>query len=167
MKLEIVQDTDAENPLEQDGRLGRIVCWHRRYSLGDEQPASDPQEWMAENHNDVFVILPVYMYDHSGITIRTTPFSCPWDSGQVGYIYCTKRNAKDCGFSLTAEGSVERVTEGLVSEVEQYDQYLRGDVWGFRLLTDDDELVDSCWGFYGSDPKTNGMAEHLPAEMLK
>ena len=27
------------------------------------------------------VILPLYLYDHSGITMNTTGFSCPWDSG--------------------------------------------------------------------------------------
>lgn len=37
-----------------------------------------------------YVILPLYLYDHSGITISTGPFSCPWDSGQVGWIYAPK-----------------------------------------------------------------------------
>jgi len=32
------------------------------------------------------IILPLYLYDHSGITMNTTGFSCGWDSGQVGYI---------------------------------------------------------------------------------
>lgn len=39
---------------------------------------------------DKYVILPLYLYDHSGITISTVPFSCPWDSGQVGWIYAPK-----------------------------------------------------------------------------
>ena len=39
---------------------------------------------------DQYVILPLYLYDHSGITISTRPFSCPWDSGQVGWIYASK-----------------------------------------------------------------------------
>ena len=39
---------------------------------------------------DKYVILPLYLYDHSGITISTGPFSCPWDSGQVGWIYAPK-----------------------------------------------------------------------------
>lgn len=45
-----------------------------------------------------------------------------------------------------------------------YDQYLRGDVWGFRLFEidgDDWEEVDSCWGFYGNDPRLNGMLDNL------
>jgi hypothetical protein len=35
------------------------------------------------------VVLPLYLYDHSGLTISTSPFSCRWDSGQVGYIHTT------------------------------------------------------------------------------
>ena len=41
--------------------------------------------WMKEN----LVYLPVYLYDHSGLVLQTTPFSCPWDSGHVGIIYTT------------------------------------------------------------------------------
>ena len=40
---------------------------------------------------DKYVILPLYLYDHSGITMSTSVFSCPWDSGQVGWIYAEKK----------------------------------------------------------------------------
>lgn len=30
-------------------------------------------------------ILPVYCYEHSGMTIKTGPFGDPWDSGQAGW----------------------------------------------------------------------------------
>ena len=33
-----------------------------------------------------YIALPVYLYDHGGITISTSPFSCPWDSGFFGII---------------------------------------------------------------------------------
>jgi hypothetical protein len=38
-----------------------------------------------------YVILPLYLYDHGGITMSIGPFSCPWDSGQVGWIYAPKQ----------------------------------------------------------------------------
>jgi len=41
------------------------------------------------------VILPLYLYDHSGITMSTSVFSCPWDSGQVGWIYASKQKFID------------------------------------------------------------------------
>jgi hypothetical protein len=48
---------------------------------------------LLETVKKEFVILPLYLYDHSGITMNTTGFSCPWDSGQVGWIYTSKENA--------------------------------------------------------------------------
>jgi hypothetical protein len=39
-------------------------------------------------------ILPVYLYDHSGLTINTTGFTCPWDSGQIGWIYASHEQVK-------------------------------------------------------------------------
>lgn len=44
---------------------------------------------------DKYVILPLFLYDHSGITMSTSVFSCPWDSGQVGWIYASKQKFID------------------------------------------------------------------------
>lgn len=49
---------------------------------------------------------------------------------------------------LTPE-RVEKIKEILRGEVEIYDQYLRGEVYGFIVEDDDGEHIDSCWGFYG------------------
>jgi hypothetical protein len=40
-----------------------------------------------------YIILPLFLYDHSGITMRTGPFGDPWDSGQVGVIHVSKDKA--------------------------------------------------------------------------
>ena len=32
-------------------------------------------------------ILPLYLYDHSGLTMSTNDFGDRWDSGCVGFIY--------------------------------------------------------------------------------
>ena len=37
----------------------------------------------------------------------------------------------------------------LKDEVEVYDQYIRGDVYGFIIEDLQGNNVDSCWGFYG------------------
>ena len=50
-----------------------------------------------ESNPDV-VIKPIYMYDHSGQTIRLTPFGDPWDSGVCGYIYAKKKLLKRVAF---------------------------------------------------------------------
>lgn len=88
--------------------------------------------WMKKN----LCILPLYLYDHSGITMNTSGFSCGWDSGTVGYIYLTKEKwdkEHDRDFVQ------EEAAKYLVGEVETYDQYLTGSVYGKILHRVDDE----------------------------
>ena len=100
---------------------------------------------------DNYIILPLYLYDHSGITMRTGPFGCAFDSGQVGFIYCSKATAiKEWGKKLCTKQVIEKAIKYLEGEVETYDQYLTGDVWCYDIYNDDDEVVDSlcgCWGY--------------------
>jgi hypothetical protein len=102
---------------------------------------------------DVHTILPLYLYDHSGITISTSPFGCNWDSGQVGWIFITNRTIKEEGIDES------KVEEYLKSDVETYDQFIRGEVYGYRVFKvtecslghQHEEELDSCWGHYGED----------------
>ncbi len=114
-----------------------------------------------------YVILPLYLYDHSGITMSTGQFACQWDSGQVGWIVCDRKTI-DADFG----GNMELAGEALEAEVKTFDQYLTGDVYGFVVEERDEEddeweVTDSCHGFYGSDVHTNGMADHLDAELVE
>lgn len=131
------------------------------------------EERIQEAFEKYYISLPLFLFDHSGLTISTGPFSCPWDSGQVGIIYVSReRAAEEYGareFPLTREThegerefkSLDELAEYyLKGEVEVYDQYLRGDIWGFRLMEDGEE-IDSCWGFYGDDYRTNGILDHI------
>jgi hypothetical protein len=153
-EITIEQDCDASNPREEYDNFGKLICFHKRYSLGDKSDYrhSDFNSWAAlqaqiEEDNDVAVLLPVYMYDHSGITISTSPFSCPWDSGQIGFIFCTVKQVAE-EFS----GDNERAKNLLISEIKTYDQFLTGDVWCFAIRkADDDEVLESCCGFFGHD----------------
>lgn len=108
--IEIWPDTDSSDPRKEFENLGTMACWHRRYSLGDTQPKCDPGEYIESiappsyhNHpsklrkwiDKQLIALDVFMYDHSGITINTTGFSCPWDSGQIGFIWMTMAQARE------------------------------------------------------------------------
>jgi len=117
------------------------------------------------------IILPLYLYDHSGITMSTGPFSCPWDSGQVGFIYVEKKKVKEeWGWKRLTPDRIKKIERFLKAEVEVYDQYLRGDVYGFEceykypFSLEHEDFFDSCWGFYGSDWDENGLREHLPPD---
>jgi len=206
--LSIFHDEDAESPREWDN-LGTMVCWHSRYSLGDQHHYTDKDDFLfrlleeavgdtdraervCENiknsidrevhrsyraYNEAvdeeilavieqkFIILPLYLYDHSGITMNTTGFSCPWDSGQVGWIYVSKEKVrKEYEVKRITKKIRDRVIAVLKSEVKIYSQWLEGNVFGFVLKDAEDNEIDSCWGFYGDDWKENGLIEQLPTE---
>lgn len=176
--LKIVQDADSSmNPRIDFDNFGHMICWHSRYNLGDDHNFSSPREFLEEhvlrfNEDDLheieeksnddllntlqdhMVILPLYLYDHSGITMNTTGFSCRWDSGQVGWVYATNEEV----ISEYGNLDIEKAEKLLKAEVEVYDQYIRGEVYGYILEKKvkceccnsiEYENIDSCWGFLG------------------
>lgn len=146
---------DWDTPRDWDN-LGVIVAWHRRYTIGDIQPSMPPSEWLAElyKNDPSAVVLPVYMYEHGGVTISTSPYGCEWDSGQIGYIYTTldrvQKYYKDDWRRMT---KARRATcEVLLNdEIKIYDQYLRGEVYRYLIKDDDGEIVESGHGYYERD----------------
>lgn len=202
--IRIVSDDDPINPRKEFDHLGKMVCWHGRYNLGDEQPKEDAGEYLCRMAAEVdagfsklndlydqairrgssracqrinrrlskererilaehFVILPLYLYDHSGITISTGSFSCPWDSGQVGFIYvpiCRLRQLWGDNFpeGHTAQSWGRKILE---SEVDEYDAYLTGDVVGVIAEDEEGEEIDSCWGYF---PDEKGSHDYVVDE---
>lgn len=153
--IKIHLDDDPGNPRTEWDNFGKMVCWHRRYNLGDKHDFSDPehfQEFVNEQKGKI-VILPLYLYDHSGITMNTKGFHCRWDSGQVGWIYATYEDIKkEYSVKKVTQKTLEEVKKLLTSEVETYDQYLTGQVYGYVIEDKEGEHLDSCWGFYdGTD----------------
>jgi len=170
-KLVVEHSDFAESPREWDN-LGTMVCFHRRYDLGDKHNYNhnDYDSWeemeraIIKNEN-VAVILPLYLYDHSGITMNTTGFSCGWDSGQVGFIFISKQKAlQEYGGKKVGKKLKERLVTYLTDEVETYDQYISGDVYQFEILDENGEFEDSCGGFYGSDITKNGILDYVSSE---
>jgi hypothetical protein len=169
-ELEILQDESPESPREWDN-LGTMICFHRRYNLGDKHNFSVEEAQDMTKGKDI-ISLPLYLYDHSGITMSTSPFSCRWDSGCVGFIYVTKEQVrKEYGVKRITKDIVDKVTKVLQGEVKTYDQYLTGDVYGYRISKvevcdkgcEHKEEVHSCWGYYGEESvneEGNSMLEY-------
>jgi hypothetical protein len=98
------------------------------------------------------IILPLFLYDHSGIAMRTQSFSCPWDSGQVGFIYVLLDKARaDFNVKRIGRRVRRRAIESLEQEVKTYSEYLQGEVYGYTVEREDGETIDSCFGFFGFD----------------
>ena len=88
IKLHI--DENPRNPREEYDYFSTMLCWHSQYSLGDDNPYRDPDEAWEYITESRAVVLPLYLYDHSGLSMSTSrsyPFNDPWDAGQVGWIF--------------------------------------------------------------------------------
>src|SRR6185369_16274440 len=147
--LLIEHDEDGANPRENFENLGTMACWHRRYKLGDVQPKEDPKEWLQKNVPKGSLQLPLFLFDHSGITIRTGNESFKaadpqgWDWGRLGLIFVTpERMAQDLKEYKDGEERLKAAKEVLEAEVKVYDLYLTGQVWGY-VFTDDKGEEDS------------------------
>lgn len=158
-----------------DDNIGTIVSWHTRYSLGDKtndenfninkNNYSSAEEAIISNSNKDDIILPLYIYDHSGIQISTTPYNDRWDSGQFGFIKVSRDKVrKEFGVKRVTNSIVEKVTKILQSEVELYSMYLEGEVYSSEIIDNSTGESDYCSGFYGHDIFKNGILEILAKE---
>jgi hypothetical protein len=157
-------DTDFYRPEKHP--LFTLTHRHRDYVFGDDT-FRDLDE--LPDADDV-ISLPVYMYDHSGITINTTGFSCPWDSGKVGVVYVYKDAALQHGYELHHHAGIEKVKDDLRAHVQMWDDYISNNIWEYTIYevgTDDVfcpedlssltgnerfcECVDSEGGYFGDD----------------
>lgn len=146
--INLYYDDDHMHPREDIEHFSTMVCFHRRYNLGDKHDFSDPetlQEFLATFKG---VVLPLYLYDHSGITMSTGDFNDRFDSGQVGYIFTDNATIKK-EYGNLSKKTLETVKQCLESEVKEYASYLEGQVYGYDVLAPNGESVASCWGFIG------------------
>jgi hypothetical protein len=162
-KIKIERDENAWDPREDDN-FTTMVCFHKRYNLGDKHNVNGDEyaswaemEEAIKADEEVMIMKPLYMYEHSGITISTSPFSCGWDSGRLGLVYITKASLmKMCG---RADFTEEELNAMLESEVKTYDMYVQGEVYSYSIYEvvtcslghEHEELLDDCGGYYGEE----------------
>ena len=206
LRLVIEQDEFPEDPRSWDN-LGTMLCCHREYQLGDCNSNRDTEEQLAEicrkygksdeeidemtfaeevqfilDQDDVCG-LPLYITDHSGISMQTYRFDA-WDSSFVGLIfvekdfYLAQMRLKD------EEGWKEKAKEALESEIEIYSDFLEGNVYQWTLyeptvvirqsmdgkelsreIDEEGEVVDSMVGFY--DPTLEDVEQYFDFEIAE
>ena len=173
LRLIIELDMVPVDPRSWDN-LGTLLIWHRRYRMGDENPYETPADFREEINYNNAIILPVYMYDHSGVSLSTSnnyPFSDPWDAGQAGYIYVTKdKIRKEYNVKRISKQLIQKVIGYMNEEIKTFNEYLSGSVYGFRVEKKNVcphcghvewEILDSCYGFYGNDWEANGLKDTI------
>ena len=175
-KIKVEQDIDPCCDPREDDNYGKMICFHGSYSLGDKHTYSsgdydgwDEMEKAIIKEEKAIAILPLYLYDHSGITIATTPFGCRWDSGQIGFIVLTRENIRNLqGVKRVSKKMKGDCTKYMEGEVKTYDSYIRGDVYGYCITdTETDEEVESCWGYIGDTDDCLKDAEGIVNHMIE
>lgn len=158
----VKQDDSPMNPRTEWDNITKMCCFHKRYELGDKEPGfreDDFGSWEALEKAIILqekpmAILPLYLMDHSGLTIKTSSFNDPWDSGRVGFVWITKKeyfnnwSAKDHRIS---KARLKRAYEILEQDVRVYNDYLTGSCYGYEVEDPEGEPIDSCWGYYLSE----------------
>lgn len=108
----------------------------------------------ADPNKEVIVVEPLYKFEHSGVIYNTSPFTCPWDSGQIGYIFSTINDFKSVGL----EWNAEKAKEYIKGELDLYNNYISGECYGFRVeekstcnscSADHEEELIGVWGYVG------------------
>ena len=189
LRLVIEQELFPEDPRSWDN-LGTMLCCHRDYRLGDCNTNRETEEQLAKicrkygksdeeidemtfaeevqfilNQDDVCGF-PLWLYDHSGISMSTTRQSA-WDSSFVGLIFVEKDSylaqmglKEDIYWKVRAEKALE-------SEIEIYSDFLEGNVYQWALyeptiiitqsmdgkelsrkIDEEGEKVDGIGGYY-------------------
>lgn len=191
LRVRIEYDRDPDSPANWDN-VGEIAYTSTRHTLGTQEVSRDRMDEIAQGiRSGKLIGLPVYAYVHSGSMIAAgkrlkgtsgkfvfcNPFSCPWDSGQSGFVYTTREKAiREFGKKIMTNKVKQATLQCLAGEVETFSQYLEGDVYGYiveRTELDEDgdpgewEGLESCWGYYGIEyarAEGKSVAEHWAAE---
>ena len=134
----ISHDDGCGNPRNEFSNLGHVAIYpkvHSKYRIADKPIEFEKASSIEASSN--YVSLPIYMYAHSGITIRTTPYSCPWDSGKVGIIYLSKKEIRDqYGWKSVTAKRVKTIQQVFVNEIQVLDHYITGETYMFRIYND-------------------------------
>lgn len=151
--IEIMYDESPMSPEEWGNEDCFLVYDHRQFSV--ERKGYDPTDIFAHLEEtkkffyEGYYVFPVYAYIHSGVALslgRTSyPFTCNWDTSYRGFALVKRQK----GWTYTRT-KAEKVAKSIV---EEWNQYLGGEVYGY------DTGTDSCWGYYGDEGRKEAISQ--------
>jgi hypothetical protein len=154
-------DDDQTGPREGD-TVGILTTRgsHKNYDFTDKNAApisvTDYGSWdefdkaLKEEYGAVIVI-PVYMYEHSGLRMSTASFNDKWDSGRIGTIYTTKERIKEFYGHVDSE-SMKKARATLREEIQVMDLWVSGEVYTLSIRSPEGDILDGpVGGFYGKE----------------
>jgi len=120
-----------------------LACMHRDYTLGNKRVTDDIKFFQELLHteeedgqtlkdrfeaSEKYISLPLYIYDHSGISMSTSFIGDRWDTSQVGYIYITRAQArKNFQSKRLSKKLIAQIKQEMIDFVRLYSAYLSGE----------------------------------------
>jgi hypothetical protein len=159
LTVNIYQDEDAQSPEEWGNDDLYLLAWHRAFEVtrpGFKRP-DDVLEYANDDDCDDdrvikasiradYHVFPLTAYIHSGVALYLGNAALAhdpggWDTSRVGIVLVSRAEW----------GDEDAARKAAVSLVEEWNQYLSGDVYGYVVQDEEGHEVESCWGFYGID----------------
>lgn len=153
VELKVFYHDCCDSPREWENVSVMVCREHNRYDLpreldgfsfadfdnADEACQTLIREYGARN------IVSIWMYDHGQVALkageRTYPFTCEWDGSFAGFAFTTDKKS---------EGIADEAIDGIIAaEVQEFSEWLNGEVYGYSITTPDGKGEDGCGGFIG------------------
>lgn len=155
--VEISYDEYPDDPREMGEKLSKMYIFHEDYALGDKKPEA-PVELLQQilkyygeritgkesvselvnilQANENVVYKPIYIYEHSGITISNTSFNDRWDSWECGFIIVDRKTVKESKYGYYSDWR-EAAQQIIKDEMKEYDAYVRNEVYIINVLEEE------------------------------
>lgn len=122
------------------------------------ETASDLTELIAlvKRHYKARVVMPVSMYDHSGVSYYLGTGGCQWDSGTCGLLVCTEDMLVEWG---VPELTDDEIVEQMRREIAVFSAWASGEVYYFEVIDCNGDTEECIGGFIGDEGRKDAMDE--------
>lgn len=139
--IEIYQDEFHETPSDSGDDSLFLVADHRQFYV--KPPKNSTMQSVVGDFKKTHFVFGLEAYIHSGVCLAlASEGNFPdrqWDVSQLGAVFVAKEH-------WNTRAKARKAALSLISE---WNHNLSGNVWGFKVLDDEGNEVDSCWGFVG------------------
>jgi hypothetical protein len=172
LTINIYPDSDPLSPQEWENDDCFLVYNHRQFSV--ERNGFNPEDIFTHSQEtkkktfEGYWYFPVYAYIHSGVCLSVSkqsyPFTDRFDVSDTGFCMIQRKK----GWSWTKEKAFEIALE----IINEWNDYLSGNVYGFLVEDEEGNHIDSCHGFYGDYeedclPEARSAADHAYNNRIK
>ncbi len=158
--IKLYPDCHAEDPRDWDGHISTFALTHKRYNMANEfnwlnfndYNSFDEVLEAVKEREKIVAYRWVRGYEHGSLVLSLSAagqFSCPWDSGWMGFIFVTEESMKENYPTLPRDDWEKTANEAIEAEFKTYNAYVVGDVYCYRITGD--LCDDSCCGYYSSE----------------